>query len=96
AQQMPALKKQVANGQSELALTREAIEESVDDLATRISELSDRLGRIAKSDAGKQAVENAKAIASIDASRRQINERIVGLDRRLNELKLEVSAGSAP
>lgn len=96
AKQMPALKKQVANGQGELALTREVLEGNVDALENRIAGLSDQLGRLASSDSSKQVVENAKAIASIDASRRQLNERIVALDRRLNELKLQVSAGSAP
>ena len=96
AEQMPALKKQVANGQSELALTREVLEGDVEALEKRIAGLSDQLGRLASSDSSKQVVENAKAIASIDASRRQLNERIVALDRRLNELKLQVSAGSAP
>ena len=96
AGQVPALKKQVANGQSELALTREALEGSVDALEVRIAGLSDKLGRIENSDASKQVVENSKAIASIDASRRQLNERIVALDRRLNELKLQVSATSVP
>lgn len=96
AKQIPELRKQLANGQSDLALTREALEGNVDALDTRIEGLIGKLGRLENSDSSKQAVENAKAIASIDASRRQLNERIVGLDRRLNELKLQVSAGSAP
>lgn len=96
AKQMPALKKQIANGQSELALSREALESSIDALDKRLDGLSGELSGLASSDASKQVVENAKAISSIDASRRQLNERIVALDRRLNELKLQVSASSAP
>jgi len=38
----------------------------------------------------KQFQESKKAIASIDASRRQLNERVVGLERKLNKLQLKL------
>lgn len=45
----------------------------------------------------KDAVgENKKAISSIDASRRQLNERIVELDRKLNAIQLQLSNAEKP
>lgn len=38
---------------------------------------------------------NEVAIEAIDASRLQLNERIVAIDRRLNDLQLSVKSGSA-
>lgn len=96
AKQLASLKKQIANGQGELALTREALEANVESLGKRVATLDEKVSGLANSGSGQLALDNAKAIASIDASRRQLNERIVALDRRLNELKLQVSASSAP
>lgn len=96
AQQVAAIKKQFATSQSELLLTREALESDIESLEQSIARMGGSIDGLASSDTSKQVLENSKAIASIDASRRQLNERIVALDRRLNELKLQVSANSAP
>lgn len=80
---MVLLEKMVASAASESALTRDSLEGQVDGLSKRIAKLSDESAR---------SVENSKAISSIDASRQQLNERIVSLERKLNELKLQVTA----
>ncbi len=80
---MVMLEKMVANAASESALTRDSLEGQVNRLSKRIEKLSGDSAR---------GIENSKAIASIDASRQQLNERIVGLERKLNELKLEIAA----
>lgn len=96
AKQVAAIKKQFATSQSELLLTREALESDIQGLEQSLARMGGSIDGLANSDTSKQVMENSKAIASIDASRRQLNERIVALDRRLNELKLQVSANSAP
>jgi chromosome segregation ATPase len=80
---MVLLEKMVASAASESALTRDSLEGQVDVLSKRIAKLSDESAR---------SIENSKAISSIDASRQQLNERIVSLERKLNELKLQVAA----
>jgi uncharacterized coiled-coil protein SlyX len=96
AKQVAALKKQFATSQSELLLTREALENDIAGLEKSIARMGDSISGLSSSSMIQQVAENSKAIASIDASRRQLNERIVALDRRLNELKLQVSANGAP
>lgn len=96
AKQVASIKKQFATSQSELLLTREALENDIAELEKSIARMGDSITGLSNSSMTQQVAENAKAIASIDASRRQLNERIVALDRRLNELKLQVSASGAP
>ncbi len=70
---------------SESAITREAIN---DELAG----LKKALARLDKQE--KLISENQKAISSIDASRRQLNERVIDLERKLNEMQLGRKPGS--
>lgn len=87
ADQIGLIKKQSANVASELSLTRESLEQSVAELARNINSQPNN---------SKAVAENTESIASINASRRQVNERIVGLERQLNELKLAVLASKSP
>lgn len=82
-----SLEQQVATTASELSLTRESFEE-------RFERVSSQVGNIP--DTGKATIENTKAIESIDASRRQINERLINLEQVVNNLKLDVSSSKAP
>jgi len=69
----------------EMAITREAIGE---DLTLLRSEL-DGLKAL-----GAQIKENQKAILAIDTSRKQINERLVDLGRKVNEMQLQSPSAS--
>lgn len=68
----------------EMAITRDAISE---DLASMKAGVDDIVGLKA------QIVDNKKAIAAIDSSRRQVNERLVDLGRQVNELRLNANSG---
>lgn len=87
ASKVTSLEQQVATTASELSLTRESLEERFDRVASQVGNIPDT---------GKATIENTKAIASIDASRRQINERLVNLEQLVNKLKLDVSTSKAP
>jgi len=81
------MEKQLALTSSELALTRESVEGELSTLSKKLK---------AVPDSGKGVEENTKAIASIDASRRQVNDRLIKLERTVNELKLALSASKSP
>ena len=87
ASKVTSLEQQVATTASELSLTRESLEERFDRVSSQVGSIPDT---------GKATIENTKAIASIDASRRQINERLVNLEQLVNKLKLDVSTSKAP
>lgn len=87
ASKVTSLEQQVATTASELSLTRESLEERFDRVSSQVGSIPDT---------GKVTIENTKAIASIDASRRQINERLVNLEQLVNKLKLDVSTSKAP
>ena len=87
ARKVNSLEQQVATTASELSLTRESLEERFDRVSAQVGNIPDT---------GKATIENTKAIASIDASRRQINERLVNLEQLVNKLKLDVSTSKAP
>lgn len=87
ARKVNSLEQQVATTSSELSLTRESLEERFDRVSAQVGNIPDT---------GKATIENTKAIASIDASRRQINERLVNLEQLVNKLKLDVSTSKAP
>jgi len=40
----------------------------------------------------KQLVESKKAISSINASRRQLNDRVVGMEQQINQLQISIKA----
>lgn len=67
---------------SEVAVTREAINEEIASVKLSVASVDKY---------GAQITENKSAISSIDASRRQLNERIVKLEEELNSLRLKLS-----
>jgi len=77
-----AVRSQVSLASGEMAITREAINEDLSLLRDEIEQLSQLADQIKR---------NQKAIAAIDTSRKQLNERFVALDRKVNEIQL--SAG---
>lgn len=87
ASKVTSLEQQVATTASELSLTRESLEERFDRVSSQVGSIPDT---------GEATIENTKAIASIDASRRQINERLVNLEQLVNKLKLDFSTSKAP
>jgi len=66
---------------NEAVILRDEQEGALDAVAQELAQLSIL---------SKQLQESKKAIASIDASRRQLNERVVGLERKLNKLQLKL------
>ncbi len=86
--QLSAMEKRIALAASEASITREATTEELANLRQRLDKIEA---------AGSKSADNAKAIESINASRRQLNERVVDLERQLNQLKLQQQgAGPAP
>ena len=88
-----SLEKQFAATANEVSFVRESFEEGLERLSKQIASTPDASEAVTKNAALSK--ENSKAIESIDASRRQLNTRIVNLERRLNELKLAVAASAA-
>jgi len=78
-QSLKSLSSQVLLAASESAIIREAVDEKLVDVRREISQLEVLRTNVA---------DNKKAIASIDASRRQLNERIVEQGKLLNKLEL--------
>lgn len=78
-----SLESQLSLASGELAIVRESLAEDLDALRKEI-------GGFKAIQA--QLTENKKAIASIDSSRKQINERLVDLGQQVNELKLSTKA----
>jgi len=81
-----SVESQVSLVASEATITREAVDED-------LSSMRNELKNINNLKAGMG--ENRKAISSIDAHRKQLNERIVDLGQKLNALQLQVKS-SAP
>lgn len=68
---------------SEMSVTREWLNEEIVQLKGSVDGMAQVDGLID---------ENKKAIESIDASRRQLNERVIKLERQLNALQLKLNA----
>jgi len=64
---------------NEAVITRDEQEEALKGMTQELARFKSLL---------KQLDENKKALASIDASRLQLNERVVSLERKLNKLQL--------
>ena len=68
----------------EMAITRESVSEEMGVLKAEVSGLRSLQTQIQ---------ENKKAIAAIDSSRKQVNERLVRLSEQLNQLQLQAKPG---
>ena len=102
-----ALQGEVTSLQAELTRSKElnstltAQLKSVEDASgSAIAEIRQSIAKL-KSDEGveNRVRQNEVAIEAIDASRLQLNERIVAIDRRLNDLQLSIKSAqqsSAP
>ncbi len=84
-QQLAAMDNRVALAASEASIMREATGEELRALSTKLSSFEKAQAVVA---------ENAKAIESINASRRQLNERVVDLERQLNQLRVQLQGGA--
>lgn len=71
---------------SEISVTREALNEDLNALSRAVQK---------QADVGKSVEDNRQAIASIDASRLQLNERIVKLESQLSKLSLSLGGGKS-
>lgn len=89
-----AIEQQTATTASELSLTRESIEEEVALLARQVKSRPDSAAASKKN--AKAVATNTQAIASIDASRSQLINRVLGLEGQIRSLKREMSASKAP
>ncbi len=72
---------QVSAASSEVAVTRESMNESLSQLRQKMAELDKAVSAVKL---------NSSAIASIDTSRQQLNERVVELERQLNDVQLKL------
>ena len=84
SKQVSAMDNRVAVAASEASIVREATSEELKNLREKLKGMES---------AQSVAAENAKAIESINASRRQLNERVVDLERQLNQLRLQMEGG---
>jgi len=72
---------QVSAAANEAAVTRESLSESLAGLRARIASVDEATSGIRQ---------NRAAISSIDTSRQQLNERVVELERQLNDIQLRL------
>lgn len=72
------LRAQLALSASEMAITRETLSEDLASLQTQLKPIKQLAAQTDK---------NQRAIASIDSARRQLNERLVSLERALNAMQ---------
>jgi chromosome segregation ATPase len=85
--QVKTLESTVSLSSSELAITRETVNDSLQKVRGEIKSLSELA----------QTVEtNRKAIAAIDSSRKLLNERVLSLDTKVNALQLEQNKTATP
>lgn len=68
---------------NEAVITRDEQEGALDEIKRDLEQIRGLAGKLEESD---------KALASIDASRRQLNERVVSIERKLNSLQLNFKA----
>lgn len=80
------LRAQLALSASEMAITRESLSEDLAGLQVQLKPIKQLAAQTDK---------NQRAIASIDSARRQLNERLVSLERALNAMQSKVPAAPA-